>query len=69
MDIYTLKDVTDDAMDGTFYESELSKVKEETTFHIEKVLKQEKNEVLVNWWGWPKKFNSGFQNKTCISTV
>jgi hypothetical protein len=58
--IYTIKDVTDDAVDGTFYESELSKVivTDETTYRIERVLKRKKNEVLVKWWGWPKKFNS-----------
>ena len=58
--IYTLKDAADDAVDGTFYESELSKVivTEETTYRIEKILKRKKNEVLVKWWGWPKKFNS-----------
>jgi hypothetical protein len=37
--------VTDDAVDGMFYESELSKVivTEETTFHIENMLKRKKN--------------------------
>jgi hypothetical protein len=43
----------DDAVDGTFYESELSKVivTGETTFRIENMLKRKKHEVLVKWWG------------------
>jgi hypothetical protein len=66
-----LKDVTDDAVDGTFYESELSKVivTEKMTFHIENMLKSKKNEVLVNWWTDPRHSIIGFRNKTYIFTV
>jgi hypothetical protein len=57
---YTLKDLRDEEVTGTFYDSELSKVlvTEETTYRIEKILKKERTRVLVKWWGWPKTFNS-----------
>ena len=57
---YILKDAQGDAVDGTFYPSELSKVivTHDTTYRIEKVLQKRRREVLVKWWGWPKKFNS-----------
>lgn len=57
---YTLKDVEGDVINGTFYESELSRVivTYDTTYRIEKVFKRRKNDALVKWWGWPNKFNS-----------
>lgn len=57
---YTLKDVEGDVINGTFYESELSRVivTDDTTYRIEKVFKRRKNDALVKWWGWPNKFNS-----------
>jgi hypothetical protein len=59
------------AVEGAFYESELSKVivTEETTYRIEEVLKRKKNEVLVKWWAYPRHSTVGFRNKTCICTV
>jgi hypothetical protein len=47
--LYTLKDVEGDAVSGTFYESELSKVivSDDTTYRIEKVLRRVKNKALV----------------------
>lgn len=57
---YTLKDVEGDVINGTFYESELSRVivTDDTTYRIEKVFKRRKNDAFVKWWGWPNKFNS-----------
>lgn len=57
---YLLKDTQGDPVEGTFYESELSRVKvtEQTVYRIEKILRQKKKEALVKWMGWPKKFNS-----------
>lgn len=57
---YTLKDVEGDVINGTFYESELSRVvvTDDTTYRIEKVFKRRKNDALVKWSGWPNKFNN-----------
>ena len=62
--IYKLKDTMDDPIRGTFYASELQKVTKDkqTVWRIEKVLRKRKvrgkEEVLVRWLGWPKKFDS-----------
>jgi hypothetical protein len=62
--IYKLKDMMDDPIQGTFYASELQRVSkdEETIWRIDKVLRKRKvrgkEEVLVRWLGWPKKFDS-----------
>lgn len=57
---YSLKDTTGEDVGGSFYQSELSKitVTEDTVHRIEKVIQRKRNEVLVKWMGWPKKFNS-----------
>ena len=57
---YTLKDTIGDAVQGTFYQPELNRVKvtEETVYRIEKVILRRRNDALVKWMGWPSKFNS-----------
>ena len=45
-------------VDGTFYEEDLQKVYTDDVFRIEKVLKRRKNQLLVQWKGWPTKYNS-----------
>ena len=62
--IYKLKDMMDEPIRGTFYASELQKVSKDvqTVWRIDKVLRKRKTrgrqEVLVRWLGWPKKFDS-----------
>jgi transposase InsO family protein len=62
--VYKLRDLTDDLIDGTFYQSELQKVikPEDNLYRVEKVLKKRRRgrtkEVFVKWAGWPNKFNS-----------
>jgi hypothetical protein len=62
--IYRLKDMMDDPIKGTFYTSELQKVSkgEDAIWRIEKIVRKRKvrgkEEVLVRWLGWPKKFDS-----------
>ena len=58
--MYTIKDYDNDVIDGKFYAKELQKVytDENTIYKIETIVKRKKNEVLVKWLGWPKKFNS-----------
>ena len=47
------------------YEEELQKVdmNEDTFFRIEKVLKKKDSKVLVNWKGWPAKYDSRINEK------
>ena len=56
---YSIVDLMGEAIEGSFYEQELQKAKQET-FRIEKVLKRDdKNKkTLVSWSGNPDKFNS-----------
>jgi hypothetical protein len=62
--VYKLRDLTDDLIDGTFYQSELQKVikPDDILYRVEKVLKKRRRghtkEVFVKWEGWPNKFNS-----------
>lgn len=62
--MYKLKDLADDPIEGTFYESELLKVIKsgDILYRVEKVLRKRKQgktkEVYVKWKGWPNKFNS-----------
>ena len=66
VNVYFIKDLLDDHIDGIFYEPELQKVTKNPaneTFRIEKVLKRKKRrgkeeELFIKWMGWPKKFNS-----------
>lgn len=57
---YTLKDTLDEPVQGTFYESELSKVSvdQNTTYRVEKVLRKRRNEAFDKWMGWPSKLYS-----------
>ena len=61
--IYKVTDYAKDPIEGTFYESELQKVNKDkdTLWRVDKVLKkrkrQGKEEWLVSFVGWPKKFN------------
>jgi hypothetical protein len=57
---YTLKDTSGDAVQGTFYQLELNRVKvtEQTVYRIEKVIHRRRNDVFIKWMGWSSKFNS-----------
>ncbi|KAK3087426.1 hypothetical protein FSP39_005823 [Pinctada imbricata] len=61
---YTLKDYSNEEIIGNFYQSELQKavIDDNATYTVEKVLRKRKRnnkeEVLVKWLGWDKKFNS-----------
>lgn len=62
--IYKLKDLMGEDIDGSFYENELQEValNDKTMYRINKILKSRrkngKKEVLIEWKGWPAKFNS-----------
>ena len=57
---YQIKEWDDTPLKGTFYEQDLQKVatQKEDLFRIEKVLKKRKGQVLVQWKGWPDKYNT-----------
>ena len=56
---YKLEDLNKERTDGSFYEAELQKTKQEM-FRIEKVLRRDKKNgmALVKWRGYSSKFNS-----------
>ena len=57
---YKIREWDDTPVKGTFYEADLQKVQlsDDALFRTEKVLKRQKDRVLVNWKGWPDKYNS-----------
>ena len=62
--MYMIKDLLDDTIDGHFYETELQLVSKDadSTYRVEQVLKKRtrhgQQELFVKWMGWPSKFNS-----------
>ena len=62
--IYQLKDLLDEKLKGSFYQSELQRVvkSDSVSYRIEKILRKrgrgQNKEILVKWSGWPNKFNS-----------
>jgi hypothetical protein len=62
--VYKIADLLSEPIDGVFYHQELQRVKYSPTasFQIERVLrkryKKGRSEVLVQWVGYPAKFNS-----------
>jgi len=63
---YKLKDLTGDAVKGTFY-SDVSKT-DDALFDIERIVKTRKRagkvEYLVKWRGYPEQFNSWVKTLT-----
>ena len=55
---YKIKEWDGTPVEGTFYEPDLQKVYVTDVFRVEKVLKRQKNRLLVKWKGWPDKYNS-----------
>ena len=63
--LYELKDLLEEPIDGYFYEEELQRVRKNAdtaVFRVEKIIRNRKrqgqNEIFVKWMGWPSKFNS-----------
>ena len=55
---YYLKDLNNEKLEGTFYEQELQKTKQDDLYTIEKILKTNKDRILVKWRGYDDSFNS-----------
>ncbi|KAK3708939.1 hypothetical protein QZH41_002809 [Actinostola sp. cb2023] len=61
---YKLNEWDGDPIKGSFYEQELQRVtvRPEDSFRVETIVKRRrragKSEVLVQWKGWPEKYNS-----------
>jgi len=57
---YKIREWDDTPVKGTFYDANLQRVhvSEEALFRIEKVLKRQKDRLLVKWKRWPDKYNS-----------
>ena len=55
---YFLKDLQGEKIDGSFYEQELLKTKQNDLYIIEKIIKKVGNKYLVKWKNYPDKFNS-----------
>ena len=62
---YKSEDLQGEEIKGTFYEPELQKT-EQQIYRIEKIIKKEKNKLLVKWKGYSDKFNSWVNNKDLI---
>jgi hypothetical protein len=54
---YSIKDLNEEAIQGSFYQQELLPTKQEV-FRIEKVIRRKNNQALVKWKGYSDKFNS-----------
>ena len=66
---YRLKEYDETPLEGAFYEPELQKViqTEDDFFRVEKVLKRRGDQALVQWKGWPSKYNSWIKQKELVS--
>ena len=62
---YKLEDLKGEEIEGTFYEPELQKTKQQI-YRIEKIIKKEKGRSFVKWKGYSDKFNSWVDNKDLI---
>ena len=59
---YKIADYNGEDIQGSFYEQELHKTKQDI-FRIEKIIKQQGNKSLVKWLGYHDSFNSWVDNK------
>ena len=65
---YSIIDLVGEPIEGSFYEQELQKAKQET-YRIEKVIRRDnkKKMALVKWSGYPDKFNSSVSFKDLVN--
>ena len=63
---YKLKDSSGEQIQGSFYEQELQKTKQQV-YRIERVLQKRGKKYLVKWKGYPDSFNSWVDAKDVLS--
>ena len=56
--VYVLRDLSGETLQGVFYEEQLYRVKAPDVFPISCIGRKSGKRVLVKWRGWPEKFNS-----------
>ena len=61
---YYLKDLNGEKLQGTFYQEELQKTKQDDLYTIEKILKTNKDKIYVKWRGYDNSFNSWINKNT-----
>ena len=62
---YKITDYNEEEIQGSFYEQELQKTKQDIV-RIEKIIRQQGNKSLVKWLGYNDSFNSWADNKTVV---
>ena len=64
---YSIVDLMEEPIKGSFFQQELQKAKQQT-FRIEKVIRRDnkKKMALVKWSGYPDKFNSWVSSKNLV---
>ena len=70
--VYSVKDMMDEVVDGTWYRYQLQKT-DQQIFRIDKVLRKRKmadgtSESLVRWSGFPSKFDSWISSADVLSS-
>lgn len=62
---YRIKEWDGTPVRGTFYNEDLQKVTvtDQHVFRIDKVVKRQKDQVLVRWKGWPAKYDTWMSKK------
>lgn len=63
---YTLEDLNGNLISGKFYEQELQRTSNISTYLVEKVLKQKGNKVFVKWLGFDNSQNSWIYRQDLI---
>ena len=53
--VYVLRDLSGDTLQGVFYEEQLQKVRAPDVFPISRIVRKSGKRALVEWRGWPKK--------------
>ena len=68
---YHIKDLNNETLEGTFYDSELQKInKNDDTYQIERIVKtrtrRKERQYLIKWVGYPESFNSWVRERDMI---
>ena len=68
---YKLEEWDGTPLKGTFYEQDLQKVNvtDDDIFRIEKIVKRKGDKVLVQWKGWPDKYNSWIEKRLVLNNT